>query len=536
MTDVPATRRAHGATTVPPTLVAASAISIGVSACVSTLLAYYATFAVSIVCLARAISPERVDGALAPLDAHVRRTAQLALAAIASSYADVEVDVRRLRDAARGHAVLAPIYARAEERARLARATVAGWVDGLKRMAGPKWSEQQDVALAVLFLFRLIAAVINLGATVLINAAYEEAKIRAPSVLGYLRDVIKAIRSPPFTEDEEAAESCGFELKDIVSLVAIAVCLLYSTDLLFHTNFTSGMLFYSACFVPMCGFALLVAEGVYLRDNSGETDTTSDRLNTANTSRRVGNGGEARRDAELEERESWGYLWLLIVITYCIDAILLRATLGPRFVALALLGRCNVEIIKVGRRIQLTPDDGEGAEGSTGGVNGGVDRWSSAVMAVLAASSVKVLGIFLVLDFHLAALSFASLCIMAAFLLVEEASLSDVDASGDEDSGEEGAGLAEDVAGGAEEADEVRAEHPNTSTVAVFEFAEDGSATEEQCNSSEDHVEEQSQQEEQDSSSMDGWDFVEVDPEMPIKDHGGANRKLSTIFPWKYAA
>ncbi|KAL6651041.1 hypothetical protein ACP70R_009966 [Stipagrostis hirtigluma subsp. patula] len=540
MADVPATHHAHAtATAVPATVVAAAAVSIGAFACASTLLAYYATFAASLVCLARAVSPERVDEFLA----HLRRTAQLARDAAASVWTDVEADLRRLRDAARGSPVVAPVYARAEERARVALAAVAGWADALKSWAAASWTEHKEAAHAAQFLLRLVAAVINLAATALFTAAYEEAKIRAPAVLRYLRGLIRDIRPPPplpCKKTEEAALSSGFDCLDV-----IVPYLLCSMDLVFNSNAKGPMQIVVVTFVTSLGLTILFKELFYAPGDSDETDTTDDVLDEADTSRRevaaAADDGEAEagRTVDQKMRESWDYLWLQIIVAYGIDAFLLRIMVGPRLVALALLARFNLEVLKVCRRIQLTPDDGEGAKKGSEGA----DKWRSAVMAVLVASGAKVLAIYLVLGFHLAAHSFASLCLVGASLALQEASLSDLDAPEEDDSWEEGAGLADDVIGGAEESEEVSAEHSNRSTdEGIIGDAKEGSATEQHCNISEERAEEQLEEEEPDnsssSSSMDdnGWDLVEVDPEMPIDGDRGADRKRSTVFPWKYVA
>ncbi|PUZ48019.1 hypothetical protein GQ55_7G212100 [Panicum hallii var. hallii] len=383
----------------------------------------------------------------------------------------------------------------------------------------------------------------------MLDAAWKEAKTQAPAVLGYLRGVIRAIRSPTSCNEEEAA---GFVFRDIVSLVGIGFYLLFSTQLIFRFSTISGTQFYAACLASACGLAMLLADWIDFPDDD-EAGTTRDSADDADdtTQQREGAAGEARLDAELDVRESWQLLWVLIIIAFCFDAFLLHVKLGPRPTELALLALWNFEVLSVGRQVELTPDDGEGAEGSAGSVDGAVDKWRRGAMAVLAASGVKSFVVYLALDFYLAALSFLWLCVMADLMLVEEDSFSEMDESGDDEDREAGlAGIGEDITVGADEgADEARAEHySNTSSsedeeeahTSSSEDEEEGCALNEHCDSSE---EREQRRGEPDGSSHgstdedDSWDLVEIDPEMPAKENCGANRKSSRLlFPWKSAA
>ncbi|OEL34662.1 hypothetical protein BAE44_0004319 [Dichanthelium oligosanthes] len=533
---VTATHGADGgvATAVPvpasATLVPTSAIvCVAVSACASTLLAYYATLAVSLACFARAVWPDRVDA----VHAYARRKALLARE-------DLEADLRRLRDAARSHPAAAGVYDGAEECARRARAAVAGFAERARRRAEAKWG-------AAWVVLCLLGRVIRLAATVLLGAACEEARAQAPAVLGYLRGVVHAIRSPASCkrgeegkEEEEAA--AGLELKDVVFLVAIGFYLLFSMELILRFNTSSELQFCTACLVAMCGLATLIDDWIDPPDDADDkADTTSDAADTAQLE-----GVDAAKELELEVRESWQFMCVLIVIAFCVEAFLLDVMLGPQPIALALLALCNFKVLDVGQQVQLTPDDGEGTKGSAEGVDAAVDKWRRGAMAVFAASSVKVFVIYLVLDFYLAALSFLWLCVMADLLLAEEDSFFEWDVSGDDEDRKEGAGLGEDVTGGGDEgADEARAEDSNTSSSedeeegSSGEHDEDGgNALEEHCDSSEEHEHLNEQRQEEPGygsggSMDDGWDLVEVDPEMPIKDNCGAHRKSSRLFPWK---
>ncbi|RLM65454.1 uncharacterized protein C2845_PM16G10790 [Panicum miliaceum] len=341
----------------------------------------------------------------------------------------------------------------------------------------------------------------------------------------------------------------GFVFRDIVSLVGIGFYLLFSTQVIFRFSTISGTQFYAACLAAACGLAMLVADWIDLPDEDDDEADTNDAADT--TQKRDGAAGEARLDAELEVRESWQFLWVLIITAFCFDAFLLHVTLGPRPTELALLALWNFEVLSVGRQVELTPDDGEGAEGSAGSVDGAVHKWRRGAMAVLAASGVKIFVIYLALDFYLAALSFLWLCVMADLLLLEEDSFSEMDESGDDEDREaELAGIGEDITVGADEgADEARAEHyfktsssedEEEAHTSSSEDEEEGCALNEHCDSSE---EREQRREEPDGSSHgstdedDSWDLVEIDPEMPAKENCGANQKSSRLlFSWKSAA
>ncbi|RCV34538.1 hypothetical protein SETIT_7G167100v2 [Setaria italica] len=557
---VPATQGSSATAAVA--VVTASALA-GVSAvvCISVsvpgLLGYYSTFAFYLATFARGVWPDRVDAVLGPLGAYVRQKALLARA-----------DLRLLR----AHPATAPVCAGAEECARRARAAVAGWADGARRRVEAKWREHKDAAGAALFVLRLVGCLVRLAATALLDAACEQAKTKAPSVLGYLRSVIHGIRSPTSSckkgdeaEAEEEDEDAGFVFRDVVCLIGIPFYLLFSIQLIKRSiNIITGMQFYGACLATTCGLAVLVADWIDPPDDddSDEADTTGDSPDDAAD---TATPEEAKLHAELEVRGSWQFMRVLIFIAFCADAYLLHVTFGPQPLALALLAVCNLEVLNLGREVQLTPDDdGEGAEGPAEGVGGAVDEWRCGAVTVFAASSVKVLIIYLVLDFFMAALSFLWVCAMADLLLAEEESLLELlDASGDDEDREENAGSGEGIGGVVEEgADEARAEeHTDTSSsedeeedytlqehcdssevhsnTTSLEDEEEDALEKQHCDSSEEHDEHLKEQREEEpdcsggGSMDDGWDLVEVDPEMPVKDETGVNRKSFRLFPWK---
>jgi len=406
---------------------------------------------------------------------------------------------------------------------------------------------------------RLAALVARLAATVLFDAACDEARAWAPSVLGYLRGVADGIRPPSSSwcdkgEEDEAAAS--FVLKDIVCLVGAGFYLLFTMHLLFSSSTASGMQFCAVCFAATCGLTMVIADWIDPPDDdANETDTTAG----TDDSRPEGDaGGEASRDEELEVRESWRFLWVLVLITYCVDAFLLHVTLGPQPVTLAILALCNLEVLGVGRQVQLTPDDGEGT--------GAVDKWRLGAMVLYAACSVKVFVVYLVLDCCLAALGFFWLFVMADLLLAEEDNLSDFDTSGED--GEESAGVEGDITGGDEQEvdEEASEEHSstNSSEDEVESFAHCDSSSSEDEEESSAHCDSSSSEDEEESSvhcdsseedeiveeqrhegpdygsggsTDDSWDLVDVDdPEMPAKANCGAKRRKSRLFPWKHAA
>ncbi|OQU81979.1 hypothetical protein SORBI_3006G147800 [Sorghum bicolor] len=487
-----------------------TAICIAASAYyVSKLLSYYATFAVSLVCFARAVWPDRVGAALARADAYARDTASRARA-------DLEADLRFLRDvAARG---AHPATTTGPE---ACAARLAGW---WRR----KWDEHRDAACA--------------------------ARACAPSVLRYLRRVVDGIRPPSSSScdkgEDDGEAAAGFVLKDIACLVGAGFYLLFTMHLLFSFNAASGMQLCAVCFAATCGLTMLIADWIDPPDDDAdEIDTTA--VTDGSSRPEDDAAGEATsRDEELEVRESWRFLWVLVLITHCVDAFLLHVTVGPQPTTLAILALCNLEVLKVGRQVQMTPDDdGEGA--------GAVDKWRRGAMVVYAACSVKIFVVYLVLDCSMAALGFFWLFVMADLLLAEEDNLSHFDASGDQDVDEDGegsAGFEGDITGGDEEEadEEAREEHSSTSS---SENKEEETSSAHCCDSSslededersaycdtrsEDHeiFEEQGRHEGLDcgsggGSTDDSWVFVDVDdPEMPAKANCGAKRRKSRPIP-----
>ncbi|CAL5031021.1 unnamed protein product [Urochloa decumbens] len=581
-------------------------VCIFVSAFVSELLSYYVSLGISLACFARAVWPDRVDAVLVPLGAHARRAALLARA-------DLETDLRRLR----AHPATAP-----------ACDAVARWAGAARRRAVAKWAEHKAAAGVAWFLLRLAGRAARIAATVLLDAAREEAAAHAPAAMAYLRGLVPGGISSPATssnEGEQAKEEddiAGLELRDVVSLVGIAFYLLFSIRFVLSFGTMSGKQFYGM-FLVMCGLAVMTAEWINPPDDDDSDTTAGDRSADETTQQEGGDAGDqARLDAELEEvRGSWQFMYALIFMAFCFDAFLLHATFGPQPTLLLLLAVCNFWVLGIGKDIQLAPEDGEGAEGRSAAsaeaaavVDEAVNTWRWGAVWVFVASSVKVLAIFLVVDFYVAALSSLWLCLMADLLLTEEDSLLELyESGGDEDREEGDAGSGEDVNGGAEEgADEASAgaaEHSDTSS---SEDEEEDYVLEERCNSSEEHSNtnlsedeeedyvleercdsseertnaissedeeedyvleercdsseervnatssedeaegaaeehcdgseehehlEEQRQEELDCSSGgsmdDGWDFVEVDPEMLVKDNTGANRKSSSLLPWK---
>ncbi|CAL5015930.1 unnamed protein product [Urochloa decumbens] len=603
---------------VTPSLLApvSGVVCMFVSAYMSELLSYYVTLGISLACFARAVWPDRVDAVLVPLAAHARRAALLARA-------DLEADLRLLR----AHPATAPACAAAEACARRACAAVAAFLDGVKRRAVAKWAEHRAAAGVAWFLLRLAGRAAWIAVTVLLDAAREEAAAHAPAAMAYLRGLVPGGIGSPATsssEGEQAKEEddiAGFELRDVVSLVGIAFYLLFSIRFVLSFGTISGKHFYGM-FLVMCGLAVMVAEWINPPDDD-DSNTTAGDTSADDTTQQEGDdaGDQARLDAELEEvRGSWQFMYVLIFMAFCFDAFLLHATFGPQPTLLLLLAVCNFWVLGIGKDVQLAPDDGEGAEGGSAaaeaavGVDEAVNTWRWGAAWVFVASSVKVLAIYLVVDFYMAALSSLWLCAMADLMLAEEDSLLELYRSGgDEDREEDDSGSGEDVNGGAEEgADEASAgaaEHSDTSssedeeedyvleercnsseelsdtklsedeeedyvleercdsseerTNAISsEDEEEDYVLEERCNSSEErgnatssedeaegateehcdgseeheHLKEQRQEEPDCSSggSMDdGWDFVEVDPEMLVTDNTGANRKSSSLLPWK---
>lgn len=501
-------RAGGGATAAFPTistLVPAAAVCIAASAYVSTLLSYYAVFGVSLVCFAHAVWPDRVGSALVSVDAYARQQVSVARA-------DLEADLRRLRGAARGHPATAPVYAGAEDCARHARAAVAGWADSARRRAEAKWNESKDAACAARFMLRLIALVARLAAAVLFDAACGEARAWAPSVLGYLRGVADGIRPPSCNRGEGAAG--GLVLKDVVCLVGTGFYLLFTMHLLFSSNTASGTQLCAVCFAATCGLAMLISDWIDLPDDADDSDTTTTYDSDA--------AGETSRDEELEVRESWRFLWVLVRITYCVDAFLLHVTLGPHPTTLAILALCNLAVLKAGSHVQLTPDDGERA------AEGAVNKWRRGAMVVYAASSVMILVIYRVLDCYLAALGFFWLFVMAGLLLAEEDNLLDFDTTDEDEEDGESVGFEVNVTGGAEREvdEEAREEHSNTNP----SDDEEGSSAHLHSSKVLENVEVEEQRHEVPDcggggSTDDGWELIDVDPEMPAEANCSANRR-----------
>jgi hypothetical protein len=543
--DIVRATQGDGSATAAAAVATASALAgvcgVTAPATVPGLLGYYATFAFYLATIARGVWPDRVDAVLGPLGAYVRRKALLARA-------DLEADLRHLR----AHPATASVCAAAEECARHSRAAVAGWAVGARRKVEAKWSEHEDAAGAAWCVLCLAGRLVRHATTSLLDAACEQAKTKAPSVLGYLRRVIHGIRSPTSSSEEgkevealgEEDEDAGLVFRDVVCFVAIAFYLLFTIRLIKRSiNTVTGMQFYGACLVATCGLAVLLADWIDPPDRGDD-----DAAETATPE-------EEKLEAELQVRGSWQFMRVLIFIAFCADAFLLHVTFGLQLVALSLLAVCNLEVLNLGKQVQLAPDDddGEGADGTAAGIEGAVDKWTRGAITVFAASSVKVLVIYLVLDFFMAALSFLWVCIMADLLLAEEESLLELlDVSGDDEDMEENSDSGDDARAAEhtdtsssedEEEDYTLQEHRDSaevhsSTSSSEDEDEEEDVPEKQHRDSSEEDDEEQREEEPDSSgggSMDdGWDLVEVDPEMPVKDETGVKRKSSRLFPWKH--
>nr|CAB3487651.1 unnamed protein product [Digitaria exilis] len=405
----------------------AAIVCVAVSAaCVSKLVAYYGTLAVSLVFIARAAWPDRVDAfLLRPLAAHARRAALLARA-------DLEADLRLIRDA---HPAAEVFFAAAEGCARVAIAGVAGFAGAARGKVVAKWSEHKDAAVAAW-----------------------------SSLLG--------LAGKGEGEEEEAV---GFELGDVVSLVEIGFCLLCTVRLVSRLIGVGGMPLSTACFAATCGLLVLLDDWIDPtedNDNADETDdaTDDDRADDVAENTIDQHGEETQVDVELKVRESWQFVRVLILIAYCADALYFHVVLGPQPVALALLALCNFGVLDVGRRVELSPDDADGE-----GEAAAVDKWRRGAIAVFVASSVKVFAfvvVYLVRDFYLAPppLSLLLLGVMGDLLLDEEDYLLDLVVSGDDEDEEEddgaAAGSSEDIAGEVQEegadGEAKAAEHSNS--------------------------------------------------------------------------
>ncbi|CAN6268543.1 unnamed protein product [Urochloa humidicola] len=498
------------------------AVCFVVSAFVSELLAHYVTVAFHLAWFARAVWPDRVDAVLVPLGAHARRAALLARA-------DLEADLRRLR----AHPATAPACAAAEACAGRARAAVARCLDGARRKAVAKWAEHRDAAGVAWFLLRLAGRAARIAATVVLDVAREEAATHGPSVMAYLKGLVNGGISSPATsstegeEEAEKEEDAVLELRDIVILVGIAFYLLFGIRFVLSFDTISGSQFYGACCV-MLGLAVMLAEWINPPDDddSDDTDTTSGDMADDDTTQQEGDDASeaATLDAELEVRESWQFMYGLIFMAFCFDALLLHIRFGPQQpIVLLFLAVSNYWVLDVGKDIQLTPDEDEGVvEGSAAAsaeaavvVNEAVNKWRWGAAWVVVASSVKVLAIYLVVDFYMAALGCLWLCFMAELLLLEEDSLLELYGWGDDEDGEEGSAdsdedVNEDVEEGVDEASTGAAEHSDTSSsedeeedyvlekrcdgseertnVISSEDEEEDYVLEERCGSSEEHV------------------------------------------------
>ncbi|KAM3388421.1 hypothetical protein ACQJBY_010909 [Aegilops geniculata] len=507
--------------TVPVSLLVSSGLCVGVSACVPTGLAFHASFALSLVYLVRVLSPELVDGFFGQVDAVVRE------------------DLRNARAFLRDDPLIAPIYACAEEQARRAHAFAAEAIDGLESKARAQMSGLTDAAVAAFLWLRLAAGVTNLLATVLITAALNEAKSRAPSVLRWRG--VKGLRTPPREEAEAAANPRSS--RGTTMLVAwISAIVAYCTLVFTINGICNGITSFAMCFpcfAALCGFALMEAERVYLWD-SYVIDTRGGGSSTADRRRRAGNaaGGAI---TEKDVRDAWECLWFVIIMMHCIDACFLGLMLGNRPFVLASLAIYNVAALASARKAYLTTDDGEDANGAHVNVN----KWHNAAMTVVAIDVAKVVATYVVLDFYLGALLLVSLGAKAVFLLDRAIYLSDEGASGeDDDSNQEDADLAgevtgdtegsdddtqevDDLAGDAEGSDDNRAE--NSSDIAVCEHEkEEDSATEKHSDVS-DSEEQRRAESDYSSSSVDDWTFVGADPTMPTNVNGGASRRFGFL-------
>ncbi|KQJ83602.1 uncharacterized protein LOC112269389 [Brachypodium distachyon] len=497
---------------VPASLLVSSALCVGASACASTGLAFHATFAASVVFMLRALSPELVDGFFGRVDARARRDSRLVRSAVGS-----------LRDGARASPTIAPIYARAEERFRRAHASVAGAIDGLDRSARAKLGAAADAAFLGL---RVAAGVINLAATLLIPLALQEAKIRAPSVLRWTGVKQIRVRPPP---------GSGSKRDTTLLVLWCSAIFMYCAQLLVLNTLCSGITTFAACFscfAALCGFALLEAERVYLWD-SYALDTKGSSKSTANAA-----GGATEMDHAT--RDAWKSLWMQIIVAHFSDACSLGFVLGKRPLALASLAVFNLAALKAARRAYPAPDD-------DGGARGGVNEWHRAAATVVAIDVAKVVATYVVIDFHLGALCFATLCFKVALMVFHAVSSSDAGASGsgDEDIPVEGAGLAEDVAGNAgafgsggddipvegaglagdaEGSDDAITEDSSPIGASVHE--EEGSPAEEQSDVSDSEEQRCEESDHSSTSSMDDWSLVGADPMMPVDVNGGISRRF----------
>jgi hypothetical protein len=533
---------------VPVSLIVSSGLLVVSAAYGSARLAFVVTFLLSYVFLERLLSP-RIDRFFRQVDAVVLG------------------DLLTVRDFIRDEPLTASIYAAAEDRARRARAFVADAIGSLETETRATLSGAKDAAAAAFLWLRLGAGVANLVATLLMNAAFDEARSRAPQVLRWRG--VKGLTASPPNEEGSAPEP----KKSTMFLVLwIAAILAYCAQMVTVGGVCSGMASFRQCFpclAALCGFALMEAERLYLW-GSYAIDTTTGSSDTANPGPDASQGVAKEKDLQ----DAWTFLWFLVTAMHGIDAILVARMLGKRPFVLAALAIYNLSAVKAARQAYLTADDADGAPGS-------VSRWRRAVLKVLTMDVAKVVAAYLAIDYYLGASLFVPLCAKTALLLDITIHLSEDDASnqevdgiseniagdveGSDHSNQEGTGLAEDLAGyaqgsnddnqeGAAVAEEtVACDHDSSDTVARDHEEEEGSTTEEHSNVSDsedsrDHQDdegsttaehsdvsdsEEPRQEESDnssnsSSSMDGWSFigVDVEPTMPADVNGGVGRKF----------
>ncbi|KAG8082676.1 hypothetical protein GUJ93_ZPchr0014g47351 [Zizania palustris] len=523
---------------VPASIIAASCLFVGASACVSPGLAFCATFAVSLVFVARELSPEDIDGAFAVVDGCLRQEARRARAA--------------LRHAARGRPVLEMLHAGAEGAARRAHASITDAVDRLKNRVVPKWTDATAAAWSWLL---LAGGAINLAVAVQISKA--EWRLD-PTALR--RRGVHGITTPTSnTEGDAASPSSSSEADATLFVFWIALTFMYGAPVFLQSAVTSGMASFAvcfACFAAFLWFTLMQAEKVY---RWGSCDVGSSNM----TSPR-------RRAGDADVSLAWESLWCEnVIVTYFIDACLLCIALDSRLVSLALLAACNLATLRVARLHR------QETNGSAGAI-----RWRGHAVAMCATGIAKVLAVCLVVDFMLGALSYAFLCSVITFLL-------DADAPADDDAEDAGVYM-DDVAGdddedsepdyvnaedlsihassdneeeecsstpatfvhGEEEdsityatsdhdnkedtstpaaVDREEEEEEDPSSSAAFDNEEDeGLTTKERSDGSDsdEHVEEQREEEPNYNAGMDDWDLVEADVVMPIDVNRGGSKKF----------
>ncbi|CAM0903793.1 unnamed protein product [Alopecurus aequalis] len=474
-------------------------------------------------------------------------------------------DLRHLRNGIRDDPLAGNIYAAAEEHLRRARSFVANATDSLETKAEAQLSGVKDAAVAAFLWLRLAAGVANVLATALMNAAFQEARSRAPSVLR-LKGVKGLRASPP--NEEEAAPVC--KPGTTLLVVWIAAIVAYSSIGLFGRCFP--------CFAALCGFTLMEAERVYLW-GSYAIDTA-----TGKPKRRAGDAAGGAKEKE-DLRDAWEYLSSLTILMHCIDACFVVLALGSQPFMIVRMAIYNGFSLNETRQAYLKADDADEAHG------GNVSKWRRAALNMLEIDIVKVVTTYLVVDFYLGMILFSALCVKMVICLAWEIYLSEEGASGDNDdtqqgagpaglagdvagSGQgtghdnqddagfagdvardtegsdddnhheaglpgdvaedaeasdndnhDGAGLPGDVAGDAEGSVDVRAE--NSSDIAACDHEEEeGEDTEEHSDISDSEQHRREELDYSSSSSMDDWSLVGVDPMMPTNVNGGVDRKF----------